>query len=88
MQQPLLLYLRKKDNAVFCRSTTPCRENPPIFLRVKYVARRWWQRRGKFMPTGETWQPKDGAEIGVIHSSYMIAGFKELCRRTGRKELQ
>ena len=86
--QPLLLYVRKRDHGVFVPCTEPTLMNPPLMFRVKYIARRWWQRRGQFARTGEAWSPKYHSEYDVVNRAVIESGFKELCKRSGKRELQ
>ena len=38
------------------------------FRGIKWEPRRWWQFRGRWIDTGEIWQPESG-EFDVVQSS-------------------
>ena len=80
MKPPPTLIIRNSDHAIFERCTAPARENPPLFLRVEWVKRSFWWG-GKFVPTGETWQPADDSEYEIVERRLVELGAKELARR-------
>jgi hypothetical protein len=83
------LIVRNSDHAIFQPLYHQVDLNTGTLLhRVSYKARRWWQRRGRFVRTGEEWRPDDDHEYECVDQKVIEAGFTELCRRTGKKELQ
>ncbi len=87
----MTLCRRKTDGAMFrpsfpdgydgwqATTSTLNRKEFFYFRMVKWQPRRWWQIRGRWVDTGEIWEPTSG-EFDVIKNAEAVYGETALSR--------